>query len=559
MILCYCAGDYVKTHSVTLSAEVFRAGGSTQEWCHDEIYNYVRETMFRYLPAGDVKKTIEKNLDLDGDAKKVSDFAFIQSCVISMTTQKTLCKYANKQAVKVLFEKAKLDTILKLEVLGGDPSWTSEMINTVEDQDDNPVPIWSVLGPADISKLLHDWLRDMKAYADGIPEDEYYKYTYTGNRKLVAKNTDQLTLTVARSDKRKRGMADLDQTGQGVKESYQRKIELLRKAPYSAMDAESVIKQMLCAREGQAGEQGGALLASFVVLKKDDFQPIQKFGGVIGFLEANLDHYKEGDAPGTTSMATQVLMHAVKFANELLPLLAANAQEMDARAPIFQPPPGAPRQPRFEVRPAAHERSASYTAALPPRRNGQSSTPASRTGTRDSAMRLMQETGAAVGLEQARAEASTPMLLDVRSSDKARGSRGRMLGAEHLNAGLRKVTAQLRTSKLRTDFHSNDSVLVDDEVGSSDAGEGDGMGRRGVAITRRRSRRARWLQRFIWGRAASRHGTMPSWCRCRRARTTVVTRRCCACTSSRMGTTTGTHCPTRQLRFTTAKRRRRRS
>ena len=273
MILCYCAGDYVKTHSVTLSAEVFRAGGSTQEWCHDEIYNYVRETMFRYLPAGDVKKTIEKNLDLDGDAKKVADFAFIQSCGISMTTQKTLCKYANKQAVKVLFEKAKLDTILKLEVLGGDPSWTSEMINTVEDQDDKPVPIWSVLGPADISKLLHDWLRDMKAYADGIPEDEYYKYTYTGNRKLVAKNTDQLTLTVARSDKRKRGMADLDQTGQGVKESYQRKIELLRKAPYSAMDAASVIKQMLCAREGQAGEQGGALLASFVVLKKEGRLP----------------------------------------------------------------------------------------------------------------------------------------------------------------------------------------------------------------------------------------------------------------------------------------------
>ena len=226
-----------------------------------QIYNYVKETMFRYMPTNDVRKWLEKFMsENQGDETAMRDimFAFIQSCVISATMQKTTCKFSNKRAVEALFEKAKLDTILKLEVLGGDPSWTSEMINTVEDQDDNPVPIWSVLGPSDISKLLHDWLRDMKAYADGIPEDEYYKYTYTGNRKLVAKNTDQLTLTVARSDKRKRGMADLDQTGQGVKESYQRKIELLRKAPYSAMDAASVIKQMLCAREGQAGEQGGA-------------------------------------------------------------------------------------------------------------------------------------------------------------------------------------------------------------------------------------------------------------------------------------------------------------
>ena len=459
-----------------------------------QIYNFVKETMFRYLSLNDVRKTIEKTMkdtDMDDEAKKTADLSFIQSCVISLTLQKSHCKFANRRAVEALFDKAKLNAILKSEELGGQESWSVDDIMMIADDDDKLVPIWSLLSMTDINQHIHDWLRNIKAYADGIPEDQYYRYVYTGNRKLVAKNANELALTATKGEKRRRGMSDLDETGQGLKESFQRNVELLRKQPWATLAPEAVIKQILSPSEGQAGEQGGHLLASYLVLKRDDFLPIQTFGGVVPFLEANLAHYKKGDVAGTTSTATQLVMHAISFATELIPLLAAAAEGMHNRGPIFQRA-DAERQPIFDVddedqvRPSAapaRELSASFTSALPPRRAGQSSTPASRTATRERAMRLMQNSGSAVGLAQANAEASTVHLLDVRS-DKTRGSRGRIMGAGHLRAGLRQVTAQLRTSKLRTDFHSNSCVIVDDEAEGSDDDDGHAQGM-GVRAGRR--------------------------------------------------------------------------
>ena len=529
MVLCHCGGDLVKSHSETISNEVYRAGGSTQEWSHDEvsthmqphelspphmharprthahvhvtctrtkpfdasvirrcvcpqIYNYVKETMFRYMPTMDVRKWLEKlmsNNDQDETAMKDTMFAFIQSCVISAAMQKTTSKFSNKRAVEALFERAKLDKILKIEEIGGEPTWSSENLMKVADENENLVYIWEVMNMSTISELIHDWLRNMKAYADGVAEDEWYKYAYTGNRKLVARNESEIILTVHKGEKRKKGMGDLDETGQGIKESFQRQAELLRQPPWSGLDAAAVVKKILSPTEGEAGEQGGKLLASYLVLKKDEFMPIQRFGGVVGFLEANLDHYKQGDVAGTTSEATQLVMHALKFATILIPELAAAARAAEARDPIFQPAPPAARrglEPLFDVQqvqqPASHRRSAAFSAALPGRTGA--STTASRAATRDRVMRLTQRTGAAVGFAQASAEASTLLLLDVRS-DKAPGSRGRMMGEGQLKEGLRQVSAKLRTSRLRTNFHSNDSVLVDDDA-ASDEDEGEGGG-----------------------------------------------------------------------------------
>jgi len=455
-----------------------------------QIYNYVKETMFRYMPTNDVRKWLEKFMSEnqeDETAMRDIMFAFIQSCVISATMQKTTCKFSNKRAVEALFEKAKLDKILKIEELGGHPTWSSDNLMKVADENDNLVYIWEVMNMSSISEHIHDWLRNMKAYADGVDEDKWYMYAYTGSRKLVAKNESEIILTVARGEKRKKGMSDLDVTGQGIKETYQRQVELLRKPPWSGLDEEAVVKKILSPTEGESGEQGGNLLASYLVLKKDDFLPIQNFNGVVGFLEANLAHYKEGDVPGTTSQATKLVQHALKFARELIPQLAAAARAAEARAPIFQkspfqPPPAAQAQlePLFRAaeqqvqQPASHERSAAFSVALPPRTASAASTAASRTATRNSVMRLTQRTGAAVGYAQASAEASTLLLLDVRS-DKAAGSRGRMMGEGQLGVGLRQINAKLRTARLRTNFHSNDSVIVDDDAGSDeDEGEGGG-------------------------------------------------------------------------------------
>ena len=134
-----------------------------------------------------------------------------------------------------LFEKAKLDTILKINELGSHLTWSSENLMKVADEHDNLVYIWEVLTMSKVSELIHDWLRNMKAYADGKDEDEWYKYAYTGNRKLIARTESEIILTVAK--KRKKGMGDLDETGQGIKESYQRHVKLLRKAPWSGLDA----------------------------------------------------------------------------------------------------------------------------------------------------------------------------------------------------------------------------------------------------------------------------------------------------------------------------------
>jgi hypothetical protein len=37
LVLCHCGGNLVRAHSELISNEVLRAGGSTQEWSHEEV------------------------------------------------------------------------------------------------------------------------------------------------------------------------------------------------------------------------------------------------------------------------------------------------------------------------------------------------------------------------------------------------------------------------------------------------------------------------------------------------------------------------------------------
>ena len=130
--------------------------------------------------------------------------------------------------------------------------------------------------------------------------------------------------------------------------------------------------------------------------------------------------------------------------------------------------------------------SAACTNMLPPRQG--TSTPASRGAVRTSAMRMLRVDGGAAGLNQASGEAAEVRLLDVLRSDRpARDRSGRILGATRgrifdqpgqLEPGLLRVQAKLRTSVLRSDFHSDSSVVVDDNV--SDDEEGAGRGARVV-------------------------------------------------------------------------------
>ena len=126
-----------------------------------------------------------------------------------------------------------------------------------------------------------------------------------------------------------------------------------------------------------------------------------------------------------------------------------------------------------------------YTAAIGPRPSV--STPKSRHSARTSAMRLMQKMSSAAGVQQATHEASRVDLLDVVRSDKGSSDRGRIFRSpQQLALGLQCVQRKLRTSALRTDFHTDSSVLVDDEA----EGEEDGTEwAEGLASGRVRGRR----------------------------------------------------------------------
>ena len=83
---------------------------------------------------------------------------------------------------------------------------------------------------------------------------------------------------------------------------------------------------MLSNSEGVREIQGGKLLASFVVFKKDDLLSISQMGGPVAFLEKNLTHYQETDTLGETGWQTLMLGHAVGFATDLVRILSARQQ-----------------------------------------------------------------------------------------------------------------------------------------------------------------------------------------------------------------------------------------
>jgi hypothetical protein len=234
------------------------------------------------------------------------------------------------------------------------------------------------------------------------------------------------------------------------------------------------------------GVQGGKLLATYVIWKKDDARFIANLGGPISFLEANLYHYKSSDMPGVTSVETILLQHAISFATAVAKVLADAATDR-RRSPIFNTTSPA-RTPLFGTAPRVGiprtYSSAAYTHALPVRIGTVAGTSKSRAAIRQSAMQLMSQTNAAVGQQQAAAEASEMNLLDAHRSDKAPHSRGRMFTANDLSHGLTLVNSKLRTAKLRGNFHSDKSVLVDDDDSEEDGEDvnldGKGRGRRVV-------------------------------------------------------------------------------
>ena len=284
-----------------------------------------------------------------------------------------------------------------------------------------------------------------------------------------------------------------------------------------------VIEHLLGQEAGLSGKEGGRTLGAFIISKKDDFAPIRQMGGPLTFLFKNLKHFKALDVPGTTSTEVEVLKAAMDFVSEFDEALSARSARTGhgaaARAPLFgedcaRPPARAPlfaaaaeegeedeggeevgtgpTVARPRARPMARSaRPVSSTSAtctnLLPTRQG-TSTPASRGAVRTSAMRILRVDGGAAGLNQARGDTAEVRLLDVLRSDRpARDRSGRILGATRgrifdqpgqLEPGLLRVQAKLRTSVLRSDFHSDSSVVVDDDV--SDDEEGAGRGARVV-------------------------------------------------------------------------------
>ena len=88
------------------------------------------------------------------------------------------------------------------------------------------------------------------------------------------------------------------------------------------------------------------------------------------------------------------------------------------------------------------------------------------------------------GLAQAASNAAEVRFLDTLRSDRTgAASRGRIFDKPgQLLAGLRIVQAKLRTSRLRDNFHSDNSVVVDDQASDEEGEEGEGGGGRGARV-----------------------------------------------------------------------------
>ena len=255
MAFCHCNGEWSgPTHAALVSEEVKREGGSTQDWTNAEvsscaharrlavtgvrahvcarapcrqIYNYVSETAVKYMKREDVAKWVANApIDEDDMEMRARHFEFVQSVVLSIVVQKTTSKCASEATVKPLLQAAQLDRILANNRLGGDPSWTIQRLITLPAPDANECngerdSLWKGRTSKEINQSILDWLRDMKAFADGKPEAEWHQYIYKGDRKLTAISEDEQVLRTHHASKKQKtggGMGDLDQINQGTLE-----------------------------------------------------------------------------------------------------------------------------------------------------------------------------------------------------------------------------------------------------------------------------------------------------------------------------------------------------
>mmetsp|Transcript_31676 Transcript_31676/g.103496 ORF Transcript_31676/g.103496 Transcript_31676/m.103496 type:complete len:140 (+) Transcript_31676:785-1204(+) len=101
-------------------------------------------------------------------------------------------------------------------------------------------------------------------------------------------------------DSNERGMNSLDTAGQGIKETYERKLQVVA-VRYPNKTAKEIITKMIGADVARdslntsdeiTGQQGGRLLASYLHSIKDDASNDFLSSGVNNFLQTQLDKYR---------------------------------------------------------------------------------------------------------------------------------------------------------------------------------------------------------------------------------------------------------------------------
>ena len=141
-------------------------------------------------------------------------------------------------------------------------------------------------------------------------------------------------------DSNERGMNSLDTAGQGIKETYERKLQVVA-VRYPNKTAKEIITKMIGADVARdslntsdeiTGQQGGRLLASYLHSIKDDASNDFLSSGVNNFLQTQLDKYRMF-YPSQKGLLEQALLFLPRRER-----LAAAAAAAAAPRPTLGPP-----------------------------------------------------------------------------------------------------------------------------------------------------------------------------------------------------------------------------
>jgi len=348
----------------TAVSDVLRAQGVTRMiWSRTTMVDFVTECVFNGITQKGLSTFLQRAVKgLTREQRDRLMYDFVQSVVYSyLARHESGADYDNAIAFCV---NSKIDAVLQCTRLGGCPDWS---VSTLLSQD-----IWDQLGgQAGLKEVSKKFFTHIVAGAQmPCPVQELCDVCGEPRCKSVGKRLElvyvacrcesltfeQKSAMAARKrprDSNERGMNSLDTAGQGIKETYERKLQVVA-VRYPNKTAKEIITKMIGADVARdslntsdeiTGQQGGRLLASYLHSIKDDASNDFLSSGVNNFLQTQLDKYRMF-YPSQKGLLEQALLFLPKLEQLAAAAAAAAAPPPDFGTPAPPPDFGTPAAAR---------------------------------------------------------------------------------------------------------------------------------------------------------------------------------------------------------------------